>query len=91
MFEHTDLDYHYNLQISDSVNEVEMTMFTGYGNDVKIQNFYINNDAKKGPLERFSIYSTGLVIFSRQTADSIDLYSNKEFRLEDDGVFYLVE
>lgn len=91
MFEHTDLDYHYNLQISDSVSEVEMTMFTGYGDDVEIQNFYINKDAKKGPLEHFSIYSTGLVIFLRQGADNIDLYSNKEFRLEDDGAFHLVE
>lgn len=91
MFEYEDLDYVYNLQKSDSLEEVSMDMKTGYDDTVRIHNYHINKDAKKGPLEHFSIYSTGLVIFVRQYADKIYIYSNKEFRLEDDGIFYLVE
>lgn len=89
MFKHDDLLNRYELTAPINGGTVEMNMKTP--NQGEISNFYINKDIEKGPLEFFSIYEKGLVIFARQTAEKIEIYSNAEFDIGDDGVFVLVE
>jgi len=67
-----------------------MNLKTNYADDVIINNYYINKDIKRGPVEYFSIYSTGLVIFLHQTPTEIQIHSNMEFQLNDDGEFILI-
>lgn len=92
MFTHTDLINHYTLTVSPSTETSGMDLVTGYEpSEVTINNYYINKDEKNGLIESFSIYSSGLVIFFRQTSNEINIYSNKEFQLEDDGKFHLIK
>lgn len=90
MFIHDEMLYRYNLSSPAHGGDANLTFKTPHDGEVEIHNYYINKDITKGPLEHFSIYSSGLVIYVKQTADNFDLYSNKEFELKDDGHFHLV-
>lgn len=91
MFETIKLDFSYSLTAPTGGGKAEMEMKTNYDKSVIVKNFYINDDAKLGPVEFFSYYSTGLAIFFRQTSEKIEFFSNKEFRLNDDGLFILCD
>lgn len=90
MIENINLEYSYSLEAPVGGGESTLTMKTNYTEDVTAKNFYINDEIEKGPIEFFSIYSTGLVVFFRQSVDLIEIFSNKEFNLTDDGTFILV-
>lgn len=90
MFENTDLDYYYTLAAPSGGGNSNMTLRTGHTEQDLIKNYYLNKDIENGPVELFSIYPDGLVIFLRQRADLVEFYSNKEFELHDDGNFVLV-
>lgn len=90
MFELLDLDCYYTIAAPNSGGEVTLTLSTGHTEQDLVKNYYLNRDIKNGPVEYFSIYPDGLVIFFRQTLELIEIYSNKEFDLGDDGIFYLI-
>lgn len=90
MFEHIKLEYYYSVSAPETGGETTMTFKTGYDNSVKVKDYIINDDIKRGPIERFEVFSTGLVMFHRDTASLGETYSNMSFELHDDGIFYLV-
>lgn len=89
MFEGIDLEYYYTLSAPAGGGEANLTLSTGHTEQDLIKNYYLNRDIENGPIEYFSIYPDGLVIFFRQIPQLIEVYSNKEFDLRDDGKFYL--
>lgn len=90
MVEKKYLDYYYTLSAPSEGGEAEMTMVTGHSDTDEIKNYYINDDINRAPEEYFSIYPDGLIVFFKRTKELIEVYSNKEFDLHDDGIFYLV-
>ena len=90
MFENTDLDYYYTLAAPSGGGETDLSFVTNHTENDLIKAYYLNKDSNKGPLEFFAIYPDGLVIFTRTQPLLIELYSNKEFEINDDGNFVLI-
>ena len=91
MFEHIDLENYYSVQTPVGNDTIEMKMKLPGQENAKIKNYYINKDIKNGPIEYFTVYDSGIVLFMRQTNKLIEFYTNREFNLMDDGFFYLVD
>lgn len=82
MFEHINLDFEFHITTG------ELNIITNYDDSVLIKNYYVSNtDEVK---EWFSVYSTGLVIYTKQLAGEVTTKSNMKFEMNDNQEFVLV-
>ncbi|MCI1700027.1 hypothetical protein [Liquorilactobacillus nagelii] len=88
MHKSVNLKYEYFNQAPSGGGTSTLNLKTGYSNDVNFTSYIIKKTDDE--VEFFSLYETGLAIWAHNTSSKVEIKSNKEFRLEDDGTFWLV-
>lgn len=89
MFSHVELPYEYTLKSLPGVS-VSQNMVTGYSKeDVSVTDYVLSKNATTA--ENFFVYSTGLVIYVKATANQSVIKSNRKFIAGNDGNLHLVD
>lgn len=83
------LDYEYHVGPVEGSGTITMNLKLGDPYlDSHPKSYYVHNSDEL--TEYFTVYPDGLVFFFHKTTTQIDVYTNREFELKDNGDFVLV-
>ena len=91
MFTSENLDFYYSVRAPVGGGTTEMKLTMNYPESTNVHSYIINEDKINGLNEILSVYDTGLVTYTKNSSTLVELRTNKEFLMQDDGSFKIVD